>query len=145
MKTFELEPNHYRLNSWLEMAYEKKGLYDQAIELRVKALTLIGATPENIEAGKKAYGEFGWKGYWQKELDLAEERIRQRQRYVTPAYNMARTCARLGRKEQALGWLEKAYNEHSDHMVLVKVDPIFDDLRTDPHFADLVRRVGLAP
>ena len=58
---------------------------------------------------------------------------------------MARICTRIGQKEQALGWLQKACDERSDHMVLVKVDPIFDDLRDDQRFADLVRRVGLVP
>jgi DNA-binding winged helix-turn-helix (wHTH) protein len=94
---------------------------------------------------KKAYAESGWKSYWRKELELAEERLRQRQPYVTPAYNIVRICARLGEKPRALGWLEKAYDERSDHLVLLKVDPLFDDLHTDPRFADLLRRVGLTP
>ena len=57
MRTFELEPNHYRVNSWLEMAYEKKGLYGQAIELRMKALAIMGP-------GRDWSGEEGICGVW---------------------------------------------------------------------------------
>lgn len=145
MKLFELEPNHYRLNSWLDMAYEQKGLYDQAIELRLKAMTVIGVKPETIAALKKAYAESGWQGYWRKELEFSEDRIRRKERYVDIAYYMARAFARLGEKDRALHLLEKAYDEHSDHLVLLKVDPTFDSLRSDPRFIDLLRRVGFTP
>jgi tetratricopeptide (TPR) repeat protein len=141
LKTIELEPNYYRLNSWLDMAYEQKGLYDRAFEVRLKAMTVLGFNPETIEARKKAYAERGWKGYWRKELELTEEWALQSRGYVSP-YGMARIFARLGEKDRVLGWLEKAYTERSDHLVLLKVDPLFDDLRSDPRFIDLLRRVG---
>lgn len=141
LKTFELEPKHHRLNSWLELAYEQKGLYDQAFDLRLKAMNVIGFTPESIKAREKAYAKSGWLGAWRKELELSEDWVRQNQSYVNPYYR-ARIYQRLGEKERALEWLEKAYGERSDHLVLLKVDPIFDELRTDPRFADLLRRIG---
>jgi hypothetical protein len=49
----------------------------------------------------------------------------------------------MGDKAKTLDWLEKAYAQHSNTMTTLKVDPIFDRLRGDPHFEDLVRRVGL--
>ena len=64
------------------------------------------------------------------------------QAYISP-YNVARNCARHGESEQTLLWLEKAYKEHADHLVLLKVDPICDGLRTDPRFGGLLRRIGL--
>ena len=143
MKLFELEPNHHRLNSWLEMSYEQKGFFDQAIELRLKAMTVIGVKPERIAALKKAYAESGWQGYWRKEVEFSEGRIRTKERYVDISYNMARAYARLGENDRALHLLEKAFDEHSDHLVLLKVDPIFDRLRSDPRLIDLLRRVGL--
>lgn len=142
MKLFELEPNHHRLNSWLEMAYEQKGFFDQAIELRLKAMTVIGVKPETTAALKKAYAESGWQGYWRKEVAFSEGRIRTKERYVDIAYNMARAYARLGENDRALHLLEKAFDDHSDHLVLLKVDPIFDSLRSDPRLIDLLRRVG---
>jgi tetratricopeptide (TPR) repeat protein len=49
----------------------------------------------------------------------------------------------IGDKEQALAWLEKAYAQHSNIMVTLKVEPGWDPLRSDPRFQSLVRRVGL--
>jgi hypothetical protein len=42
-------------------------------------------------------------------------------------------------------WLEKAYSERSSALAYLKIEPLFDPLRGDPRFADLVRRVGLPP
>jgi TolB-like protein/DNA-binding winged helix-turn-helix (wHTH) protein len=49
----------------------------------------------------------------------------------------------MGNKDQALAWLEKAYAQHSNIMVDLKVEPGWDPLRSDPRFQYLVRRVGL--
>jgi hypothetical protein len=64
------------------------------------------------------------------------------ERYVAP-YWIAVVCAGLGEKDQAFQWLEKSYQERSSEMIVFNVDPWFDNLRPDPRFADLVRRIGL--
>ncbi|MCA1617586.1 MAG: hypothetical protein LC729_04130 [Acidobacteria bacterium] len=75
-----------------------------------------------------------------KTLDQLKEITRQR--YVS-AYSFAIVYARLGEKDQAFQWLEKGYQDHALELPILKVDPLFDNLRSDPRFADLVRRVGL--
>ena len=61
------------------------------------------------------------------------------------SYYKASIYAGLGEKEQALEWLEKAYDERSDLLVYLKVDPIFDSrLRSEPRFGKLLQRMGLA-
>jgi hypothetical protein len=50
---------------------------------------------------------------------------------------------RLGDKACALRWLEKGYQERDDLMIQLNVDPVFDRIRTDPRFRELVHRVGL--
>ena len=57
---------------------------------------------------------------------------------------IAAAYAGIGDKEQTLAWLEKAYAQHSNELVGVKIDPAYDPLRSDPRFQDLIRRVGLA-
>jgi hypothetical protein len=64
------------------------------------------------------------------------------QEYV-PAYGIALVYAGLGEKDQAFAWLEKAYEEHAFKMAWLKVEPRWDSLRSDPRFADLLRRIGL--
>jgi hypothetical protein len=48
-----------------------------------------------------------------------------------------------GDKDQAMVWLNKAYAQHSNALTGLKVDPLFDPLRGDPRFQDLLRRIGL--
>jgi hypothetical protein len=58
---------------------------------------------------------------------------------------MVESFTQLGEKDRAFEWLEKVYQEHSFWLPFLKVHPHLDPLRSDPRFADLVRRVGLPP
>jgi hypothetical protein len=49
----------------------------------------------------------------------------------------------IGNKDQAFDYLEKSLAGHSPGVITLKVDPVFDPLRTDARFQDLLRRVGL--
>ncbi len=140
-KTLELEPNYSAIYYWLERCYEAKGLYDQAIEAAQKGGEIGGVPPETLAAEKQVYVASGWKGYWQKRIALAIEGSKQK--YYEP-YHIALMYVRLGKKEQALDWLETAYQGRSGWMPSIKYDPELDSLRSDPRFADLERRVGLA-
>ena len=51
----------------------------------------------------------------------------------------------LGEREEALAWLERGYREREPRMVFLKVEPKWDNLRDDPRFQDLLRRVGFTP
>jgi len=71
-------------------------------------------------------------------LELKEIQTRK---YVAP-FNLAMVYAGLGQKDATLEWLEKAYDDHSMWLIFVNSYPIFDFLRSDPRFQDLVRRMG---
>ena len=58
-------------------------------------------------------------------------------------YNIALTCAALGRADEALDWLRKAVEIRSHFLVLLKVDPRLDTLRPRPEFAEIAREVGV--
>jgi hypothetical protein len=58
-------------------------------------------------------------------------------------YSIARIYAGLRDKESVFIWLEKSLKYHDGELALVKVDPMMADLRSDPRFADLLRRMGL--
>jgi tetratricopeptide (TPR) repeat protein len=59
-------------------------------------------------------------------------------------YEIALVYSGLGDKDEALAWLEEAYKTHSEGLTNLKIDPCLDPLRSDPRFADLLRRTGLA-
>ena len=56
---------------------------------------------------------------------------------------VAGVCVRLGERNCAFEWLERGFQERDDLMINLNVDPVFDSLRMDPHFQDLLRRVGI--
>lgn len=73
---------------------------------------------------------------------LLEELLkRSTERYVPP-YNTALIYNGLGDRDQALVWLGKAYEQRDQKMVFLKVEPKWNNLREDPRFQDLMRRVG---
>jgi len=59
--------------------------------------------------------------------------------------DVASLYARLGDKDQAMVWLERAFEERDSFLTFLKVFPVFDGLHSDPRYRDLVRRVGLPP
>jgi hypothetical protein len=65
-----------------------------------------------------------------------------KQQYICP-YEMATGYTALGNKEQALHWLQTAYQEHSICVIWIKNEPRFDSLRSDARFAEIAREVGL--
>ena len=73
---------------------------------------------------------------------LAELLEISKRRYVSPAA-IASIYAALGDKDQAFAWLEKADAARDGILVRLKVDARYDNLRSDPRFADLMGRVGL--
>ena len=87
-----------------------------------------------------AYALQGNKSQVIKVLDQLKEMSRAN--YVAP-YNVAIVYAALGDRDHAMAELEKAYEERSWYIVMLAVDPKLDNLRGDPRFRDLVRRVGL--
>jgi tetratricopeptide (TPR) repeat protein len=63
-------------------------------------------------------------------------------RYIPPTY-VGMLYAGLGNRKEALAWLERAFEERADGLTWLNVDPMLDDLRSDPGFQDLIRRIGL--
>jgi serine/threonine-protein kinase len=138
----EIDPNYASAYNLLALIHVNMGLYEQAIPFRQKWLTFQGASEEDIAGLSDAYATSGSKGYWRWLLDYWTERA-NRGEFVDPSV-FAGHHAQLGEKEQAFEWLEKAYIER-EGLVYLKVDPVFDPLRDDPRFKDLLRRMNLEP
>ena len=137
-KVRELFPNYSLIN--LGPSYERKGVYDRAIEEYLDSEARLGGSAQEIAALRQAYAVKGWRGYWQKRLELAK--IEALRRPVQPVF-FAELYARLGQKDQALEWLEKAYKEHHPSLVFLKIDPKWESLQSHPRFQSLLRLVGL--
>ena len=141
-KALEMDRNYGEAYLFLGQAYEYQGMYEEAIAEYQKAINLVGNTPEIASSLGHAYASSGRRDEAQKVIeDLRELETR---RYVDPA-SVAVVYGSLGQNDEAFHWLEKAYEDRSGWLVHAKVEPIFDDLRADPRFTELLRRIGLAP
>ena len=139
-RTLDLDPNFPTARYFLGRAYEAKGMYDQAVEEYSKSVLMGRGSPEEVQKMKDAYAKSGWKAYVQMNLDRL---VVQSQQTPVPPFVIATMYARLGRKEEAIAWLEKGYEERDFRMTLISVSFEFDSMRSDPRFKELVRRLGL--
>lgn len=131
-KTIELYPESVGTYEWLGYAYEKKGLYDQALVAYLRAKELRGASPKELSAYRSAYHTAGMRGLWQKELENAEKAPAVDACWLTKIY------AHLGNKDRALEFLKQSSQEHCSGPHTTIADPVFDDFRQDPRFKELV-------
>ncbi len=143
-KTLELDPNFPPVYSFLPAAYEQKGMYHEAIAGFQKGMALAAGTEWSFSTCGlgHVYGVSGKKD--EARTMLNELKQLSGQKYVT-ADGIALIYAGLGEKDQAFAWLEKGYEERSFQMAWLKVEPRWDSLRSDPRYADLLRRMGLKP
>ena len=138
-RTLDLEPTFVRAQVLLGLAYAKKKMFAEAIDLLQKAMALDQNSHSSAQLGY-AYALSGQRDKAQQILDALNEQAKRT--YVTPD-SFAVIYSALGDKDQAFAWLEKSFTEHSDFLVYLRVRPTLDSLRSDPRFQDLVRRVGL--
>ncbi len=139
-KTINLEPRYVEAYLYLGQAYEQKKMNAQAIATFQKGMAQAERHPDLIAALGHAYALSGERDKAQQ--SLAELREMSKHRYINP-YLFAVVYLGLGDKDQTFAWLEKAYQDRSFFLIWLKVEPIFDSLRDDPRFQDLLRRMGL--
>jgi serine/threonine protein kinase/tetratricopeptide (TPR) repeat protein len=138
-KTLEMDEEFWVARLWLGWTYANVGRHPEALaelqlaqrlESNLEILATIGYT----------YGRGGERAKAQQVLDQLQERSRSQ--FVSPMLS-ALVAIGMGEHEQALGWLEQAYDAGAQMLSELKAEPAFDPLRADPRFAGLMRRVGL--
>lgn len=143
----ELDPTHPDVGLLPGRSYIKLGMNQDAVAVLEKSLIFTERDPLVLGALAHAYAQAGRRGEAVKvvgELKRLDERLEAEGKSI-PRFSFIWAYAGLGNKEQAIAWLEKAYQERRDRVFLLNVDPLLDPLRSDPRFQDLVRRVGLDP
>src|SRR5437660_8318108 len=113
---------------------------EEAIPVLEKALSVSERSPGVMGVLIRAYAHSGRRS---DALRVLEELKKRSQTGYVPAGAFVNAYLGLGDKEQAFAWMERAYQERSNLLQFLKVHPFFDPLRSDPRFANLVRRVGL--
>jgi tetratricopeptide (TPR) repeat protein len=138
------EPEFLSPHNYLATVHLAQGEYPQYLVERRKAATLLHdqARLDLVTAGEKGLARGGAQGMWSAML---KEQQRLRADGKESAYNLARTYALLGRKQEALDELQTAYHEHEPELVSVRIDMAFASLHDEERFREMLAQVGLPP
>ena len=134
-----LEMDYHDAHLGLGYVYAAKGMYQEALPEFEEYAKLDRGTPRSI--GVLAYTHARLNERSQALRALNELRELSKKRYV-PSTSFAIIYVGLGDKDQAFTWLEKAYEKRA-RLPMLKIDPIWDPLRADLRFKELMRRIGL--
>jgi len=136
----EIDPNFPRA-LLIVAAYAEKGRVAEALAV-VEDHRLQMSAPYYWAFLAQVYGRNGQTEPARRALN---ELLQSNRRAPIDPAMLAWAWAETGENDQALASLEEAYGQHSNRLAGLKVNPVFDPLRGDPRFQDLLRRVGLAP
>ena len=139
-KVLESDPTFLQGHRKLAYSLEAKGMDQEAAAEWLKVEELFGTDQQSMEMYRKAIASDGLKGYWNQglafELDEAK-RAGGRAGAISSYY------AKLGDRDQAFAWLDRAYDQREPWLVYTKISPIYDNLRPDPRFAAFLKKLGL--
>src|SRR6266849_1136096 len=135
-------PTFALAHACLQDAYWGKRMYPQVIE-ELKAFGQLSGdrdVSDFASALEQGFRSAGWKGALRKGIE--NRKVRRKTGYSS-AYGIASMYAELGEKDQAFRWFDTAYQERDLYLLGLKTDFSLDPIRSDPRFAELVRKVGL--
>lgn len=151
-KTLEMVPDFWVAHHYRGLAYTMKGMYEQAIvefrgllESPGEGPLKEGSVEKDAEVAASlafAYGAAGRRK--EAEAILGRFKTLSGQRYVSPFY-FAIAYAGLNDKDQAIAYLNKAYESRHPGLVLIRIDPLFDRLRSDDRLKQIVQRFEPIP
>jgi len=138
-RSLQVDPNFPIAHKGLAEVYVRKGMYSQAIVEIEKAIELSGRSVFILDDLGYVYASAGMRDRAEGVLKDLDELAKEE--YV-PSYGRAAIYAGLRDADKTLDWLERAFEERS-FLVYVKVDPVFDFLKTESKFIGLLNRIGL--
>jgi eukaryotic-like serine/threonine-protein kinase len=136
-RTLQIDPNYVVAYSLSGECYRATGDYDKFVESAERVFQILGQ-PEAAAELKRVYATSGIQGVYR--WYIAQDSDSSKQGYNP--YDVAMNYALLGDKNDAFLWLEKVYEQHSGSLAELEHDAAFDNLRSDPRYADLLRRIG---
>ena len=140
--TLEMDANFAISYQLLGEAHVSKGLYREGL----LALEKFSALSRTSAISRALVGySLARLGERSAALRIIEELTSASKHSFIPAFLYALVYAGLEDKDQAFGWLEKAYEERFNRLAYLKQDALWDPLRSDPRFIDMLRRLGISP
>jgi serine/threonine protein kinase len=139
-------PTFGRGHGELAYAYWGARKYSEAVQ-EWKAASQLEGDKDYVDwaaAVDAGFRSGGWPGALRKAIEVSLAQRKAASVYVSP-YQIADYYAELGDKNHAFEWLNTAYREHDITIISVRTDFTVDSLRSDPRYAELVRKIGLPP
>jgi tetratricopeptide (TPR) repeat protein len=139
-RTLKAAPRFTRARLGLAFAYLQQGKADEAL---AEGLAAVDPQTDSVEAAELGYiyAAAGKKDLALKIADRLAGRDGRAEALPDLAYSLGVICAALGQRDPAFAWFEKAYIGNSPAISVLKIDPRLDDLRGDPRYLDLVKRL----
>jgi TolB-like protein/Flp pilus assembly protein TadD len=141
-KALEMEPGFNVAHMFLGTSYLLLGRYPEAISELQKAIEFSGGSAFMKAKLAHVFAVAGDKEAARK--IIAELKQPSDGRHVS-AYNLALIYAGLRERDEVFSWLEEAYKQRALFLAWINVEPLFDGVRSDPRFVDIVKRIGLEP
>jgi TolB-like protein/Tfp pilus assembly protein PilF len=138
-KAIELESSNAHAHGLLGHVYLCQSQYEPAVTAWQKGIQFSQGASSFVAALGETYAKAGNRDAAQRILEQLAELSKQR--YVTP-FIVGRLNLALDKKDEALACLETAYRGRDSFMLFLKVDPLLDELRPEPRFQDLMRRMN---
>jgi serine/threonine protein kinase/Tfp pilus assembly protein PilF len=140
-ETFELAPGFWFPHVFASSAYIEKGMFVEAIIEARRATELSSAQTLSVALEGYALAKLG--KYEEARIVLDRLLKLSKERFVPP-YHIAFLYNGLGQRNEAFAWLERGFEQRDPKMTFLKVEPKWNNLRDDPRFVELMRRVGLS-
>ena len=137
-KSISIDANHPGAYSGVGVVFVQKRMYDEAVDAFQKAIDSTERTSNLLGLLGYTHAVAGRKTEALKILD--ELKQMEKSKYVSP-YDLALVYTGLGEKDRAFEQLTKAYEQRAGWIIMLKTEPIFDPLRSDPRFAELLQRL----
>jgi tetratricopeptide (TPR) repeat protein len=132
-------PNNPIVFTGLQDAFYEQGRFDEALA-ELEAMFAADGERELEVTLERGYAEGGYREAMRR---VAEARAARASTTFVPPLGLAGLFAHAGEPERVLEWLENAYEAHDPNLPYVGAIPLFDIVRDDPRFQDLLRRMNL--
>lgn len=137
----EIDPNFLWGHVDLWANYLEMGRQREAYQEYSAAISMVYGKEAGDEA-LTAYNKGGATGFWKKYIERANTPKNNRYYF---AWDRATAYMLLGDKDKTFYWLDKSYEQRERWIITIQHQPIFDPIRSDPRYNELVRRMGLPP
>ena len=141
-RMIELEPKSPAAHYCLISAYSFKGMYEEARNIILKRMAEDGTKQEHMDALKQRDAKEAIDRMERRQFEGLKAALSKGEK-INASW-VAQVSAKMGDKDMAFEWLEKAYAERLPSLVYLNTHPVWDSLRQDPRFTGLVKRIGLA-